>query len=82
LPEIIDHGVNGLVVEDTPEALAEAICHLANDRALVRSMSEDAFKKARAKFNLHIQARRIVQIYNQLSAMGSIDSSRRGRTNS
>lgn len=67
LPEIVDHGVNGIVIKDIPSALAEAMCHLADDRALVRSMSQEAFKKARNKYRLDYQARQVIDIYERLA---------------
>ena len=68
LPEIVDHGVNGIVIDDTPAALAEAICHLAADKARLRSMSAEAFKKARSEFRLDTQAEKVIRIYEKLVA--------------
>ena len=69
-PEIIDHGVNGIVIDDTPSTLAEAICHLAGNQALTDSMSEEAFRKARSEFRLDIQAEKVIGIYDKLISGG------------
>lgn len=70
LPEIVDHGVDGIVTKDTPAALAEAICHLARDPALLRSMSEQAFRKARNRYRLHSQAGQVRNVYERLVRSG------------
>jgi glycosyltransferase involved in cell wall biosynthesis len=77
LPEIVDHGVNGIVVEDSPEALAEAIRHLADNRDLLLSMSREAYRKAREKYRPDVQARQVCGIYEHLLRMGSLAA--RGR---
>ena len=76
LPEIVDHGVNGIVIEDTPAALGEAICHLAADKVRLSSMSEEAFRKARGEFRLDIQAEKVIRIYEKLVG-GGLSSRRR-----
>jgi len=70
LPEIVDHGVDGIVTKDTPAALAEAICHLARNPALLRSMSEQAFRKARNRYRLHSQAGQVRNVYERLVRSG------------
>ncbi len=70
LPEIVDHELNGLVVEDNPENLAEAICRLAKDNSLLRSMSQEALKKAQRDFDLPGQARRVIEVYEHLEKYG------------
>jgi glycosyltransferase involved in cell wall biosynthesis len=77
LPEIVDHGANGIVIEDTPAALGEAICHLAQDKALLRSMSEDALRKVRKEFSLDNQAREVMRIYEKLIGNSSLPGRRR-----
>ena len=66
LPEIVDHGVDGIVIKDTPDMLAEAVCHLAEDRALLRSMSDDAFRKAQREFRLDNQAKKVMGVYEKM----------------
>jgi glycosyltransferase involved in cell wall biosynthesis len=45
--EIIEHGVNGLIVEPTPEALAEAMEYLWSDAARTRAMGRAAHASLR-----------------------------------
>ena len=71
LPEIVDHGTNGIVIDDTPTALAEAILHLAQDKSRLRSMAENAFKKARMEYRPEAQAKEVIRIYEKLISDGS-----------
>ena len=77
LPEIVDHGVNGIVIKDSPAALAEAICHLAQDRASLHSMSEEAIRKAQNRYRLDAQARQVRDVYDQLIRNGVPAAARR-----
>jgi glycosyltransferase involved in cell wall biosynthesis len=72
LPEIVDHGRNGLIIEDSPDALVEAIRYLVRNRDVARSMSAQAFKKAREKFRLDRQAREVGRIYEKVLRMGRL----------
>jgi len=67
LPEIVDHNVNGLVIEDEPNNLAQAIIQLVEDEALRKKMGHNAFKKAHTKFSLEKQFKKIVDFYEVLS---------------
>lgn len=66
LPEIVDHGVNGLIIDDTPENIAEAILQLEGDRDRTRQMGRHAQKKARTVYNLHDQAFTVTGIYRTI----------------
>lgn len=72
LPEIVDHGVNGLVIDDEPEMLGEAIHHLVEHTNITGSMAEQALRKTRRKFRLDSQAKRVAAIYQKLLRMGPI----------
>ena len=52
LPELIEDGTNGLVVEDTPENIAEAIMLLVDNPELCQKMGRNARVKALELFNL------------------------------
>ena len=52
LPEIVEDGVNGFVVDDSTENLARAITLLATDRQLRTTMGEAARKKMNEECNL------------------------------
>lgn len=45
--EFVEHGVNGLVCEPAPEALADAINRLAADRSLAASLGDAGYDRAR-----------------------------------
>jgi len=66
LSEIVNDGINGLLIDDTPENLANAIIGLAKDKAKREKMGEDARKKAISTFSLELQGNRIETFYNLL----------------
>ena len=52
IPEIVRDGVNGLLVApDEPEALADAVLRLRDDRALAQQISEQARATVRREFD-------------------------------
>ena len=63
LPEIVEDGVNGFVVDDSPERLARAIVLLATDRQLRTAMGEAARKKMHDECNLTQQLEKIEEVY-------------------
>jgi len=66
LPEIVEDGVSGLVIEDTPENLAHAIITLVKDIPLRKKMGEAARKRVNEAFNLEIQIAKIEEVYKQV----------------
>jgi glycosyltransferase involved in cell wall biosynthesis len=66
LPEIVTHGHDGLIVEDTPEALAGAIMQLVEQPELRRQMAANALQTARTHFDLEVQTKKIEAIYAQV----------------
>lgn len=66
LPEIVDNGINGLVVDDTPEAIVKAILSLAQEREKTEQMAANALKKARERFGLDTQADNVAKIYGDI----------------
>ena len=72
LPEIVDDAVNGLVIDDTPDTLAEAIRYIACNREIVASMSAQAAKKAREKFQLDVQAQKVAGVYKEVLNLGRL----------
>jgi len=63
LPEIVEDGVSGLVVDDTPDTLARAITTLVRDTALRKKMGEAARKRMEEEFNSTKQNEKIEQVY-------------------
>ena len=63
LPEIVEDGVSGLVVEDTPENLARAISLLVRDKQLRLAMGKEARKKMFEECNLSRQLDKVEEVY-------------------
>lgn len=68
LPEIVDHERTGLIVDDTPEQLAEALVRLARDPEARRRMGDAARADAVRRFSLHVQAETVERAYTTLLA--------------
>lgn len=66
LPEIVDDGVNGLLIDDTDENLAAAILKLALDKEMRERMGAEARKKAISSFSVKLQGERVERFYNGL----------------
>jgi glycosyltransferase involved in cell wall biosynthesis len=66
LPELIEDGTDGLVVEDTPENIAEAIMFLVDNPELCQKMGKNARTKALALFDLEKQAKKVEKIYEEV----------------
>lgn len=63
MPEIVDHGVNGIVLEQaTPELLAQQICDLLVDIPRLTLMSRHAQHKVKTQLNWNCVAKRITQV--------------------
>ncbi|MCX8118180.1 MAG: glycosyltransferase family 4 protein [Desulfobacterota bacterium] len=70
LPELIDHGVTGLVVEDTPENLAMATLQLLKAPELRSKMGQAAREKAQREFRLDRQAEVVEGFYQEVMKLG------------
>ena len=66
LPEIIQHEVDGLIIDDTPENLYNAILYMIENPDHRLRMGENAFRKAQLHFNPVAQARKVEDIYRQV----------------
>ena len=66
LPELVAHGERGLVVDDTPESLADAILQLAHAPERRAAMGANARQYALEHFSLDRQAEAVGQIYQTL----------------
>lgn len=66
LPELVADGETGLVIDDSPQELADAIARLADDRALREQMGNAARAAALTRFDPARQAEQVEQIYKQL----------------
>ncbi len=67
LPEMIRDGVDGLLVEPgSPEALADGIARLLDDRELAARLGESARARRRAEFDLDVTIARVQDLYLEL----------------
>jgi len=70
LPELVEEGVSGRVVEDTPEALAGATLQLLKDKELRVSMGRAAYERAHRDFRLDHQAEEVERFYQEMVHLG------------
>ncbi len=63
LPEIVRHGETGLVIDDSPDTLADAILSLAGDRARLGALGSAARADALRRFSIPEAARQVLTIY-------------------
>ncbi len=68
LPEIVEHEKNGLVIDDTPKNLAEAIEKLASDESLRRRMGDASRQIAVERFSLDKEVQDVEAVYEALLA--------------
>jgi glycosyltransferase involved in cell wall biosynthesis len=68
IPELVEHGRTGLVVDDTPENLARAIEELAADRDRCRAMGRAGRKKALSTYDIRRQAAQVKAAYDAVLA--------------
>ena len=66
LSELVGDGERGLVIDDTPENLANAIIELAHDRERRIAFGQHARQFAREHFSLNRQADIVGGIYREL----------------
>jgi glycosyltransferase involved in cell wall biosynthesis len=69
LPEMVEEGVAGLVIDDTPDNLAKAILKLVKDEKLRKNMGEAAYKKARRDFAIERQAEEVEMFYEKIRGL-------------
>ncbi len=69
VPELIDHGVHGLLVEPRdPAALAASIGQLLRDRDYGETLAARARERQRKEFDIEAAVRRIERLYEDLYA--------------
>jgi glycosyltransferase involved in cell wall biosynthesis len=66
LPEMVDEGRSGIVFNDNPDELADAMIKLATNRGLRENMAREALKKAQTEFSLERQAGEVEAFYNRI----------------
>jgi glycosyltransferase involved in cell wall biosynthesis len=66
LPEIVQDGVTGFVVQETPQAIYHALLPLVKDKRLRNSMGKNAQEMARREFRLERQAEEVEAFYQKI----------------
>ncbi|HSB05280.1 MAG TPA: glycosyltransferase family 4 protein [Thermodesulfobacteriota bacterium] len=70
LPELVEDGISGWVVKDTPEELARAALRLLKDPKKREEMGKAAHKKAHGDFRLDRQAEEVESFYQGVISLG------------
>lgn len=65
LPEIVEHEVTGLIVEDDPRSLAGALVQLIRNEPLRRQLGAAALKKAHSDFALDKRITQVIAFYEE-----------------
>jgi glycosyltransferase involved in cell wall biosynthesis len=66
LPEILRHGENGWLVENTPDAIAAAIRRFQSDPALARGLGRAGRRTVVERFTIERMVRRTMEVYMQV----------------
>ena len=76
--EIVEHGHSGLLVEPgNPEALADAVASVLNDRAKAASLGAEARRKVERVFSLEKHAENMMSLYEAILGTTSREGSSR-----
>jgi len=70
IPELVENGVSGLVVKDTPAALADATLRILRDPGLRAAMGMAAREKAHHEFRLDRQVEDVERFYEKIINLG------------
>jgi glycosyltransferase involved in cell wall biosynthesis len=66
LPEMVGDGVEGIIIDPDPGSLASAMVRLARSPELVKTLGENALRKARDRFSLRRQAENTEKLYHEI----------------
>ncbi|NWG01487.1 MAG: glycosyltransferase family 4 protein [Syntrophaceae bacterium] len=70
LPELVEDGISGLVVNDTPEELANAALLLLRHPEVRETLGRSAYEKAHQDFQLERQAEAVERFYQEMIRLG------------
>ncbi len=70
LPELVENGVSGLVVNDTPEELARAVLDLLHHPEKREALGKAAYQKAHRDFRLDQQVEAVERFYQEMIRLG------------
>ena len=66
LPEIVEHEKEGLIIDDTPENIAESILFLIEHPDVLRQMGISARQKAEGRFSPAVNTEEVIRIYKKV----------------
>jgi len=66
LPEMVGDGVEGIIIDPDPKSLANTLIRLAGSSNLVKTLGENALKKAHERFSLRRQAENMENLYKEI----------------
>jgi glycosyltransferase involved in cell wall biosynthesis len=70
LPELVEDGISGLVVNDTPEDLADAALRLLHQPEMREALGKAAYQKAHRDFQLDRQVEAVEGFYQEMIRLG------------
>ena len=70
LPELVEDGISGLVVNDTHEELAQAVLRLLRHPEMRNSLGKTAYQKAHQDFQLGRQVEAVESFYQEMIKLG------------
>ncbi len=70
LPELVEDGISGLVVNDTPEELAHAALRLLRHPGMREALGRAAYQKAHHDFQLDRQVEAVEEFYLEMIRFG------------
>jgi len=70
LPELVEDGVSGLVVNDRPAELAHAALRLLRHPEMREALGRSAYEKAHQDFQLEQQAEAVERFYQEMITLG------------
>ena len=75
LPEMMNDGVEGIIIDPDTKSLANAMIRLASSPELVKTLGENALRKAHERFSLRRQAENTEKLYQEILRASSPKSS-------
>ena len=70
LPELVEDGISGLVVNDTPDELARAALQLLRHPERRETLGKAAYQKAHRDFQLDSQVEAVERFYQEMIKLG------------
>jgi glycosyltransferase involved in cell wall biosynthesis len=70
LPELVEDGISGLVVNDTAEELARAVLRLLHHPEMREALGKAAYRRAHQDFRLDRQVDAVESFYQQMVRLG------------